>query len=81
MDELDALESKRQKLRGELAKVDKEILEQEVAQKPVFFSDNDGNQIQEEKSTLRLDIVIKGILFRHLKEQSQELISNSLLGS
>lgn len=31
MDELNALERKRQKLRDELAKVDKEILEQEIA--------------------------------------------------
>ncbi|KAM0795849.1 hypothetical protein BDR22DRAFT_574489 [Usnea florida] len=81
MDELNALESKRQKLRDELAQVDKEILEQEVAQKPILFFENYGNQIQEEKWTLRPDVVIEDILFRHLKEQSQELISNSLLGS
>ena len=44
MDELDALESKLQKLRDEFAKVDKEILEPQVAQKPALFSENNGNQ-------------------------------------
>lgn len=81
MDELNALERKRQKLRDELAKVDEEILEQEIAQKPVLFFENYGNQIQEEKWTLKPGIVIEDILFRHLKEQSQDFISDSLLGS